>query len=320
MKWRCENLRKPPDQPCDYLTMARVVISLIIISGRSGSGKSTALHVLEDMDFYCIDNLPVTLLKPLMDRLSSDQPIRNVAVSIDARNIPEDLADFPNTLQSFDHAEVKTKIVYLDSASQTLVNRFSETRRKHPLSNQSRDLRESLEFESELLDPISGLADLTVDTTTLSMHELRDLIRSRVASANHEFALLFLSFAYKNGVPVDADLVFDVRCLPNPHWKANLGSLNGLDQPVQAFLDEQPDFLEMYGDIRGYLDSWLPRFEANNRSYTTVAIGCTGGQHRSVFLASKLHAHFSSLWKNAQIRHRELGRSDKKQGTTSHGQ
>ena len=186
------------------------MISLIVISGRSGSGKSTALHVLEDMGFYCIDNLPVTLLRPLIERLVN-LPIDNIAVSIDARNIQEDLADLPDTLGSFDRADVQIKIVYLDAANSTLVKRFSETRRKHPLSNKDRDLRESLADETNLLSMISELADLTIDTTLLSLHELRDLIRSRVASTHHEFALLFLSFAYKNGVPVDAGLVFDVH-------------------------------------------------------------------------------------------------------------
>lgn len=285
------------------------MISLIIISGRSGSGKSTALHVLEDMGYYCIDNLPVGLLQPLVQRLSSDLPINKVSVSIDARNIATDLASFPDMVGSIDSESVHTQIVYLDSASPSLVKRFSETRRKHPLSNHNRDLREALEFERELLDPISNMADLSIDTTSLTIHELRDLIRARVAKDSHEFALLFESFAYKNGVPVDADIVFDARCLPNPHWKPNLRSMTGLDEPVQEFLQSQPDVTAMFREISDYLSSWLPRFEANNRSYMTVAIGCTGGQHRSVYLTEKLHDHFVSKWDNVQVRHRELGRN-----------
>ncbi len=227
-------------------TKAPDLISVIVISGRSGSGKSTALHVLEDMGFYCIDNLPVTLLPPLIDRLSI-QP--RVAVSIDARNIAEDLSEFPDIIKDFDPSHVQTKVVYLDSSSSSLVKRFSETRRKHPLSNKDRDLREALEYESELLEPISNLADLSVDTTSLSIHELRDLVRSRVANSDHEFALLFQSFAFKNGVPVDADLVFDVRCLPNPHWKQNLRNLTGQDEDVQTFLHDQTDVIAMDNDI-----------------------------------------------------------------------
>lgn len=279
------------------------MITLIIISGRSGSGKSTALHVLEDMGFYCIDNLPITLLKPLIKH----HPIQpRVAVSIDARNIPEDLSHFPEILDTFDPSYVKAKVVYLDSSSSTLLKRFSETRRKHPLSDGNRDLQEALEFESTLLEPISNLSNLAIDTTLLSMHELRDIIKSRVASINHKFALLFQSFAYKNGVPIDADLVFDVRCLTNPHWKPNLRNLTGRHAPVKNFLQEQSEVVSMYNDILHYLESWLPKFEANNRSYMTVAIGCTGGQHRSVYIAEKLYYHFQDKWENVQIRHREL--------------
>jgi UPF0042 nucleotide-binding protein len=284
------------------------MISLIVISGRSGSGKSTALHVLEDMGYYCIDNLPVSLLEPLMQRLAKDNQDLNVAVSIDARNIAADLVLFPDVINTIDPQTVSTKIVYLDSASPTLVRRFSETRRKHPLSGKVLDLREALDLETKLLDPISSMADLAIDTTTLTIHELRDLVRHRVTGNRHEFALLFLSFAYKNGVPVDADLVFDVRCLPNPHWIADLRSQTGLDQPVQAFLQSHTEVVGMFNDIRGFLDTWLTRFEANNRSYMTIAIGCTGGQHRSVYMSERLMQHFAPRWANVQIRHRELSK------------
>ncbi|MFT4718898.1 MAG: UPF0042 nucleotide-binding protein [Candidatus Azotimanducaceae bacterium] len=284
------------------------MISLIIISGRSGSGKSTALHVLEDMGYYCIDNLPVSLLEPLMQRLAKDNQDLNVAVSIDARNIAADLVLFPDIMRTIDPQTVSTKIVYLDSASPALVRRFSETRRKHPLSGKALGLREALDLETKLLDPISAMADLAIDTTTLTIHELRDLVRHRVTGNRHEFALLFLSFAYKNGVPVDADLVFDVRCLPNPHWIAALRSLTGLDQPVQAFLESHTEVVSMFNDIRGFLNTWLTRFEANNRSYMTIAIGCTGGQHRSVYMSEQLMQHFAPKWANVQIRHRELSK------------
>lgn len=283
------------------------MISLVIISGRSGSGKSTALHVLEDMGYYCIDNLPVGLLPPLITRLSENEQTARVSVSIDARNLAGDLAGFPGILQEIDPAAADIKVVFLDSASETLVQRFSETRRKHPLSSRERNLSEALELESRMLEPISGMADLIIDTSTLTIHELRDMIKSRVAGATHEFALQFLSFAFKGGVPVDADLVFDVRCLPNPHWKPNLRNLTGLDSPVIEFLSTQAEVKQMIDDIHAFLETWLPRFEANNRSYMTVAIGCTGGQHRSVFIANHLFQAFSPRWQNVQIRHRELG-------------
>lgn len=282
------------------------MISLVIISGRSGSGKSTALNVLEDMGYYCIDNLPVTLLSPLIERLAVDDNINKVAVGIDARNIAEDLALFPEVVSGFESSEVNATIIFLDSAGPALVKRFSETRRKHPLSTPDRDLREALELESKLLDPISDMAALSIDTTSLTIHELRDEIRTRVARETHEFALLFQSFAYKRGVPVDADLVFDVRCLPNPHWEPGLRELTGLDEPVQRFLDAESDFVAMFDDLQDYLVQWLPKFEANNRSYLTVAIGCTGGQHRSVFMCKKLFDKFQTRFSNVQLRHREL--------------
>ncbi len=284
------------------------MISLVILSGRSGSGKSTALHVLEDMGFYCIDNLPVSLLEPLLTRLMQSGSVNKVSLSIDARNIADDLAMFDDAIQNLDRSKIDLKIVYLDSASPTLVKRFSETRRKHPLSNADRDLREALEYETELLDPISSIADLNIDTTTLTIHELRDLIRSRITGTRQGLALLFLSFAFKNGVPVDADMVFDVRCLPNPHWVPTLRTQTGLDEPVATFLSGHEEVMDMLGDIGGYLSNWLPKFEENNRSYLTVAIGCTGGQHRSVFISEKLFEKFKSQWSNVQVKHRELGK------------
>lgn len=282
------------------------MITLVVISGRSGSGKSTALNVLEDMGYYCIDNLPVTLLTPLIKRLSDDPQINRTAVSIDARNIADDLALFPEIIRQMDGEPVDTTIIYLDAAGPALVKRFSETRRKHPLSNQHIDLREALDQESRLLDPLSDLAALKIDTTNLTIHELRDEIRTRVAREIHEFALLFQSFAYKRGVPVDADLVFDVRCLPNPHWEEDLRALNGLDEPVQKYLEGQSEFMAMFQDLSGLLGTWLPKFEANNRSYLTVAVGCTGGQHRSVFMCEKLFRQFADKYANVQLRHREL--------------
>lgn len=282
------------------------MLRLIIISGRSGSGKSTALHVLEDMGYYCIDNLPLSLLPALLNGIAENRSTEKISVSIDARNISTDLQKFPEILQTLESKNLNRQIVYLDSASPALVKRFSETRRKHPLSNQEMGLREALEYEKLLLEPIATLADLNIDTTSLTLHQLRDLIRSRVAQQSFGLALLFESFAYKNGVPVDADLVFDVRCLPNPHWKDSLRSQTGLDQDVVEFLLSQPDCVSMYEDILSYLETWLPKFEQNNRSYITIALGCTGGQHRSVYLSQKLYQHFSNRWDSVQVQHREL--------------
>lgn len=283
------------------------MVSLVIISGRSGSGKSTALNLLEDMGYYCIDNLPVSLISSLIQRLDQTQTVSRVAVSIDARNIADDLANFDEVIKTLDPDNLQ--IAYLDAESPTLVKRFSETRRKHPLSNNERDLLAALEYETELLDNIAAQADLTIDTTRLTIHELRDLVRSRISGKVKGLALLFQSFAFKNGVPVDADIVFDVRCLPNPHWETKLKHLNGLDLPVREFLEGHTEVSDMMGDIQTFLERWLPKFEENSRSYVTVAIGCTGGQHRSVYLSDKLFLTFSQNWSNVQVRHREFGHS-----------
>lgn len=284
-------------------------MKLTIISGRSGSGKSTVLHILEDRGYYCIDNLPASLLPALADRISNDDThLPNVAVSIDARNISADLQQAPEIISELQARELPTEIIFLDANSQTLLKRFSESRRKHPLSNESTDLREAIDIESALLESISMMANLVIDTSTMSLHQLRDLVKNRLLeNSETSMALLFQSFGFKNGVPVDADLVYDVRCLPNPYWDTALRSLTGLHAEVAEFLDSQEEVQEMVDDIQDYLEKWLPRYESNNRSYITVAVGCTGGQHRSVYLGEKLGEHFSSKIKNVQIRHRDLG-------------
>jgi len=283
-------------------------MKLTIISGRSGSGKSTVLHILEDRGYYCIDNLPASLLPALADRISNgDTHLSDIAVSIDARNISADLQQAPEIISELQARELSTEIIFLDANSQTLLKRFSESRRKHPLSNESTDLREAIDIESALLESISMMANLVIDTSNMSLHQLRDLMKNRLLeSSETNMALLFESFGFKNGVPVDADLVYDVRCLPNPYWDTALRSLTGLDADVAKFLDLQDEVQEMVDDIKTYLEKWLPRYESNNRSYITVAVGCTGGQHRSVYIGEKLRRYFSSKIKNVQIRHRDL--------------
>jgi RNase adapter protein RapZ len=284
-------------------------MKLTIISGRSGSGKSTVLHILEDRGYYCIDNLPASLLPALADRISNDDTnLPNVAVSIDARNISADLQQAPEIISELQARELPTEIIFLDANSQTLLKRFSESRRKHPLSNESTDLYEAIDIESALLKSISMMANFVIDTSNMSLHQLRDLVKNRLLENNEtRMALLFQSFGFKNGVPVDADLVYDVRCLPNPYWDIALRSLTGLHIDVAKFLDSQEEVQEMTDDIRDYLEKWLPKYESNNRSYITVAVGCTGGQHRSVYISEKLKKYFSSKIKNVQIRHRDLG-------------
>ena len=285
---------------------------LTIISGRSGSGKSTVLHVLEDKGYYCVDNLPASLLPALAKRISTDaNDLTQVAVSVDARNVSTDLAQVPQIVAELKEKTIPTEILFLDANSQTLLKRFSESRRKHPLSSESVGLREAIEKESELLEPISILANLTIDTSNMSLQALRQTVKARMLEdQTNAMALLFQSFGFKNGVPVDADIVYDVRCLPNPYWDSSLRALTGLDDGVKKFLSDESEVSEMLEDISNYLEKWLPNFEANNRSYITVAVGCTGGQHRSVYLCERLAESFAGKISNVQVRHRELGALD----------
>ena len=284
-------------------------MKLFIISGRSGSGKSTVLRALEDNAYQCIDNLPVTLLHSLVEEnlnRAGAAPTQ-LAVCIDARS--QALQTFPEILQSLPLAKKDRRVVYLDAKSPTLVKRFSETRRRHPLTSNNIDLRQAIDMEAQVLATIAALADLTLDTTQLSTQQLAAHFVDRVLDhSSHNINLLFRSFGFKYGVPVDADFVFDLRCLPNPHWDQALRSLSGLDRPVQEYLQNQPMVNEMFEDITNILARWVPRFEANSRVYMTVAIGCTGGQHRSVYMAQRLAEHLTNDYDNVLVRHRELNR------------
>lgn len=283
-------------------------MKLVIISGRSGSGKSTALNVLEDAGFYCIDNLPAGLLPSLIEQSKNKQTENNnLAVCIDARNHTYDIASLTSVSKNLP-ADVETKIVYLDATSNELIKRFSETRRKHPLSNKNTTLREAIQIEEQLLAPIAAIADLQINTDAMSIHDLREIIKKRLCShlETGGMAILFTSFGFKNGIPVDADIVYDVRCLPNPYWKPELRHFSGKDTAVQSFLTQHDDVNAMLGDIRDYLERWLPKYTASNRSYITISIGCTGGMHRSVFLCEELARYFSARMENVQIYHRDL--------------
>jgi UPF0042 nucleotide-binding protein len=280
---------------------------LVIVSGRSGSGKSTALHVLEDAGFYCIDNIPALLLPQLLEQCAGEASLTRTAVSIDARNMPGSLARFPEIIASLSPA-FAVDVIYLDADDATLIKRFSETRRRHPLSNAGMPLAEALAAERALLAPIAERAARTIDTRGMSLHDLRDLITKTVlAQPASGMAVLFESFGFKSGIPLDADLVFDLRSLPNPHWFPELRHLTGRDAPVAEFLAASAEVDEMLADIGSFLARWLPRYAASNRSYTTVAIGCTGGRHRSVYAAERLLERFAPQFPGARLRHRELG-------------
>ncbi|MGE3318097.1 MAG: RNase adapter RapZ [Candidatus Berkiella sp.] len=278
---------------------------LVIVSGRSGSGKTISLHVLEDLGFYCIDNLPVDILPSVIDRLSQDHP--RLAVSIDARNLPEDVALLKNVISELRRPGWFCDIIYLDADHKILLRRFSETRRRHPLTNETVSLQEAIEQERVLLSPLASMADMTIDTSQLSSHQLCSIIRDRVAKEHsNRLQLLIQSFGFKNGMPADADFIFDVRCLPNPYWIPHLRSLGGTDSEVAEFLQSYPEVEQMVEDIIRFLDNWIPRFEADNRSYLTVGIGCTGGQHRSVYITEQLINRAKTLQMNVQVRHRDL--------------
>ncbi len=282
---------------------------LVIVSGRSGSGKSTALDVLEDNGFYCIDNLPAGLLPELVERAMRQPEMlpSPLAVSIDARNQPSQLVRFPEMLEQVRERNILCEVLYLDSDHATLLKRFSESRRPHPLSSDRRSLSEAIEDEALLLAPIAGLADLKIDTSRITPYQLRDLLTLRLLDRPEPGTAFFIeSFGFKRGMPVDADLVLDVRCLPNPYWKPELRPLSGLDQPVADWLASQPEVEEFYQDSWQYLAKWLPRFASSHRAYVSVAIGCTGGQHRSVYLTERLGRALKPLLKNIRIRHREL--------------
>jgi UPF0042 nucleotide-binding protein len=288
--------------------MHTLPMRLIIISGRSGSGKSTALHQLEDEGFYCIDNLPVSLLPALMEKTSGDEFhfFQGTAVCIDARNAWKDLENFQSILDSLP-SSVDTQVLFLDAQETTLLQRFGETRRRHPLSTESIPLAEAIDRERELLEPISSSASLVLDTSQMTVYELRDAIKQRLLGTSAgSMSILVQSFGFKRGVPADADLVFDVRMLPNPHWVKELRLKSGLDAEVREFLENQPMTTDLYRDICHYLDSWLPRYREGNRSYMNIALGCTGGQHRSVYLANRLFEHYKEQYPTIHVRHREL--------------
>ena len=284
-------------------------MKLVILSGRSGSGKTTALQALEDLGHYCVDNLPLGLLPILTEQLQREEHyVDRIAVGIDARNLPHQLSDFPAILDQLKALNMACEVVFLDADDDTLLKRFSSTRRKHPLSNDNLSLVEAIDREAEMLSSIRSLADLVIDTSNLDVHTLRDMIRDRVVKRREKLSLLIESFAYKRGVPHDADLVFDVRVLPNPYWHMELRPLTGQDEPVRRYLDQQTESAQMLDDISRFLSDWLPRYEKNDRTYMTVAIGCTGGQHRSVYMVEALVQRLGNMGVDVQQRHLELNR------------
>ncbi|MCP5424582.1 MAG: RNase adapter RapZ [Gammaproteobacteria bacterium] len=283
---------------------------LIVVSGLSGAGKTIALQTLEDLDYYCIDNLPVKLLQPLVQEILSreDGLFRNTVVGIDVRNFMDELENFPSVLADLQDSGLAVEILFLQASDNTLLKRYSDTRRKHPLSEDGVSLLEAIQEERRLLGAIAAHADLLIDTSHTNVHQLRELVRNRLHDTPlGALSILFESFGFKHGIPAHGDFVFDVRCLPNPHWQPHLRALTGRDEAVVAFLEQQPEVKHMLADLQGFLETWIPCFDKGNRSYLTIAIGCTGGQHRSVYMAEALANHFRKARPHVMTRHRELG-------------
>jgi UPF0042 nucleotide-binding protein len=283
---------------------------LIIVSGLSGSGKSVALHVLEDLGYYCIDNMPAALLKSLLQEVTRtrEQSGSLIAVGVDARNRKSDLEALPGVIAELRQNNIQTDLLFLQASEEILLKRYSETRRRHPLAVDGLELRAAIAHERELLGQIINAADLVIDTSRTSIYELADAVRERVdRRKTNMLSVLIESFGYKHGIPADADFVFDLRCLPNPYWEPELRKLTGKDGAVQAFLEKEPQVQQMFEDILAFLSRWIPQYVSFHRSYLTVALGCTGGQHRSVYMTEKLAAELRRLHDPVLTRHNEIG-------------
>lgn len=284
-------------------------LRLIIVSGLSGSGKTVALHVLEDIGYYCIDNLPATLLKAAVDEVRSGgkNSARLLAVGVDARAHAEDLQSLPELLRELREENVLAEILFLSASDEILLQRYSESRRRHPLAERGGEIQAAIDSEREILAEIHNCADLVIDTSVTSIYELADVIRGRVDRRKSEgLSVLIQSFGFKYGIPADVDFVFDLRSLPNPYWTIKLRGLTGLDKEVVDFLNSEPAFQEMFDDVVGFLGRWIPHYKQAHRGYMTIGIGCTGGQHRSVCMTEKIGAALQKVHDPVLIRHNSL--------------
>jgi UPF0042 nucleotide-binding protein len=276
---------------------------ILIVTGQSGSGKSSALQVLEDLGYYCIDNLPLALLPEIVAKLDSENNLEQLALGVDVRSTRADLQEFDHVFEQLQtHGSVD--IIYLTTQDQQLISRFSASRRPHPLSSRFKSLNQCIQEEKTLLLPIQLRSTVHIDTTDKSVHDLKHTLLSKLGQSDN-LILILQSFGYKHGIPLDADYVFDVRHLPNPHWELELRKYSGLDLPVQQFLLQSEQTIEMFEDIYHFLDKWLPVFAEGHRHYMTVSIGCTGGQHRSVYIVDRLKKALEAKW-SIQVLHREM--------------
>lgn len=281
---------------------------LIVVSGLSGSGKSVAMRTLEDLRYYCVDNLPAALVPAFVQAVAAGPADLHprLAVGVDVRNRTQDLNRLPEILAELARIDIDYRVIFFDARDEVLLKRYSETRRRHPLSADGLGLADAIAQERDLLKPMRAIADHVVDTSDLNVHQLRRIIITEMGLTQGGMTLLFESFAYRRGVPPDADFVFDARCLPNPHWESGLRPLSGKDAPVREWLEARPEVARYKDDLIALLDSWLPRFETDGRSYVTTCIGCTGGRHRSVYLAERLAEHFRENYREVLSYHREM--------------
>ena len=277
-------------------------MKLFIFTGLSGSGKSVALKTLEDLEFYCIDNLPIKLLDACIETLKI-QSYSNVAISLDVRN-PSFLGTLPEEVEGLSKKGIEIKIIFLTASKESLLRRYSETRRPHPLSDDNTTLNECIEVERKLLEPLKNNAE-QIDTSRLSPQQLKNCVRDLVENKNHQFQLILQSFGFKHGVPLDTDFTFDVRCLPNPFYEDELKQLSGSDSPVADYLSRSTDTLKLIGDIHRFVDNWLPLFITEGRVTLSISIGCTGGQHRSVYVVEQLEKKFKQNYRTL-MRHRDI--------------
>ncbi|MGI9227164.1 MAG: RNase adapter RapZ [Gammaproteobacteria bacterium] len=283
---------------------------LVLVSGLSGSGKSVAINTLEDDDFYCIDNMPLSMLPTCIEHLTTTSQgfYEKIAIGVDVRNVSQDILSLPNIINELKRQDIDIELVYLEADEETIIQRYSETRRKHPLTKNGLPLVDAIQMEKQILGEITLLSDLRIDTTSTNVRQLRKIITEQVCGKKStKLTILLQSFGFKHGVPNDSDYVFDVRCLPNPYWEQHLRKLTGHDQEVIEYLQSHTEVKQMIDSIGSFIEHWLPYFVSENRSYLSVSIGCTGGQHRSVHIAEYLADRFRNFEdKDVSLRHRDL--------------
>ena len=290
------------------MTMAVPTSQLVLVTGLSGGGKSTALRALEDLGYYCVDNLPAALLPEFTNQIRKvdSKEYSRVALGVDARSPGRDLEMIPTWLEQLAASNVRCELLFLTADSAAIIKRFSETRRRHPLTDEQRSLPQAIEAEKAILEGLQQRADWVIDTSDTNIHQLRRQVWKCIGGNSEAMTIVLESFAFKRGVPQDVDFIFDARILPNPHWVENLREYNGLDQPVREWLEQDDAVGRMINDVLGFLKTWLPEFQHSQRSYVTVGIGCTGGHHRSVYLVDRLASGLGDGFGDVLIYHREL--------------